>query len=304
MILAFRSAILCFLLILSGELAAQTIDFDRPSRIGEERSARIRQRLTREYTFLLPGAGEPIKTVETMDLVMLAGIKVLEVNDKKLPVKLEIRPEILGGTLNGRRIVPEELIGKTFIGDLSSYPCMFSSADGTPLSKNAETVLAALFRVQSGASYSEILGKPRKFQPKERWTLNADPILRSLAGRELRQEVSPEKIQSLAVFGPEFKVDGIPCTVVDLTFRTMGTHSYDFRTKVKLTLPIKKSDGGMLRLQREGVEVVDRKIISNDPAAAGASVHLVTTEQMEAVYVSPSKPARPAKNQFFQNIFR
>ena len=304
MISLARILFFCSLMIAGTALSAQTIDFNRPVKAGEVRTARLRLKLSREYTFMIPGAGDSIKTVETMDLVMLTRIRILKLNEKSLPVNLEIEPEILGGTLNGRAIVPEELTGKKILADLSRYPCTFRSADGSAISRNGQIILASLFRVQFGASYSKILGPPRPFKPRDRWTPDIKPILKSLAGRELREEISASQIQSAAQMGPLIKIDGINCTSVDLTFRSMGTHSYDFRTTVRLVLPVDKKDGGPVSLHREGVEVVDRKVISGDPAAAGASVRLVTTEQLEVVYASGSRAKKPEKKKMFQDIFR
>jgi hypothetical protein len=304
MTVLLRILFFLFLLSVPGILPAQLIDFDRDLETGKSRTARIRMKLSREYLFLIPGAGEQIKTSETMDFVLLSRFTIRKLNEKGVPEILEIIPQVAGGTLNGRAIVPEELTGKTIIADLSVYPCRFQTADGSKLSRNAQMVIASVFRVQYGAKFSDILGKPRQYKPNERWVPEINPILNILHERDLRKSVTAQNFQAAAKFGNQFPVNGIKCTAVDLSFRTVGTHSYDFRSTARIILPVNKQDGGMLSLQREGVEVVDQKIISDAPAAAGTSVRLITTEQLEVVFVPEKKENPPGEKSFFEKMFR
>ena len=118
-------------------LAAQEISFERRENAGAEEKVLLRLKLSREYLFVIPGAGKPIRKLETMDLVLLTGIKIEKLNQKGLPVSLILTPEIPGGTLNGRNVDPALLKGRKIRAELEKYPCTFTALDGTPLAKEA-----------------------------------------------------------------------------------------------------------------------------------------------------------------------
>lgn len=298
----FRFLLLLSLLFLIPEISAQTVSFHREMAVGTEQTVRIRLVLSREYTFMIPGAGKAISKVENMDLVLLTDLKIKRMDKKNNPVELQISPRVLGGTVNGRRIDPELLQERKIQAVLDAYPCKFIAEDGKELSGNALTILAAIFRVQPEMNYADFLGTSRTFRQGESWLLQTAPLLNELKKRNLA--LTEKNFQAYAKFENKFKVQGIDCTAVVLNIRSAGTHNYDFRVKTRIVLPIKETDGGILSISREGVEVVDKKMMSNDPAAAGASVRVVTTEQMESVFVPvEKKEAEPSRN-FFQDLFR
>ena len=208
-----------------------------------------------------------------------------------------LTPSIPGGTLNGRRVDPALLKGRKIRADLEKFPCTFIPLDGKPLAEDAVVFLSALFRQQQNISYSEILGKSKKFQPGRKWFPDTAPVLKSLAERNL--PLSKANLKAQAMFENKFKVDGIECVAVVLNLSSVGTHAYDFQVKTRLILPVKNRDGGILRLAREGVEVVDRKTVSGDFAAAGSSLRIMTKEQLEVTYVLPKKTTRKNTLNFF-----
>lgn len=283
-----RSFLILFLFFLAAALSAQEIIFDRPDSPGSIRTAQLRLKLSREYLFVIPGAGKPIRKLETMDLVLLTDIKVEKLNAKGHPVTLLLSPKILGGTLNGRRVDPAILKNRIIRAELENFPCNFSAADGKEhLKQEAITVLSALFRQQQNISYSEILGVSQKFQQGKKWIPAAEPILKNLAERKL--PLNRKNLKAQAVFENKFKINGTECVSLVLNLTTFGTHAYDFQVKTRLILPVRKEDGGILRLAREGVEVIDRKTISGDFAAVGAALRITTKEQMEITYAPEKK---------------
>ena len=296
----FLPSLLLSLIFLSA--GAQVISFDRKVSEGDSRTARIRFRLSREYTFMIPGAGQPIQKVESMDLALLTGIKILKLNEKGFPCELELLPMVLGGTINGRRLEPAILQNRKILANLASYPCGFRPVDGQELSGEAETVLSALFRVQQNISISDILGGPRRFRQGESWNPNLSPVLKSLSKRRLPLKESEVKAQ--AKFENLFKVNGIDCAAVVLNISTAGTFSHDFRLRTRIVLPVKESDGGVINMTREGTEIIDRKMLSDDPAAAGTSLRLMTTEQMEVTFAPSEEKTENKSSDFFRNLFR
>lgn len=278
-------------------LAAQEISFERRENAGAEKKVLLRLKLSREYLFVIPGAGKPIRKLETMDLVLLTGIKIEKLNQKGLPVSLILTPEIPGGTLNGRNVDPALLKGRKIRAELEKYPCTFTALDGTPLAKEAIIILSALFRSQQNIQFSEILGASKKYQPGGIWKPNTAPILKVL--EERRVPMKKENIKASARFENKFKVNGMECVSVVLNLSSVGTHAYDFQLKTRLIFPIRKEDGGFLRLTREGVEVVDRKTVSGDYAAMGSALRIVTKEQFEATYTLPGKRSSEKKSTVF-----
>lgn len=296
-----RFCILLTLSIFSLAASAQEIFFDRPDTVGKTQTAQLRLKLSRDYTFMIPGAGKPIRKLETMDLVLLTDWKIERVNQSGLPVMLTLMPRVLGGTLNGRKIDPALLQGRKIRAGLGSYPCMFIASDGKPLSDDAIVILSALFRPQQGITYADILGKSQTYKPGKRWLPDLTKVLDSLSQRNVK--IEKKNINAYAMFENKLKVNGMDCVSVALNLSSAGTHAYDFQVRTKMIFPVKKHDGGILRLSREGVEVVDRKMISGDFAAAGASVRIITKEQMEVTYAPPEKPASDPGGDFFQKIF-
>lgn len=286
---------LCLILLSSIPLSAQMISFDRKETVGSFRKAQLRLKLSREYLFMIPGAGKPIRKMETIDLVLLMGIKVEKLNSKGHPDTLLLTPEVLGGSLNGRRVKATSLKGRQIRAGLGSFPCSFTALDGKPLSEEESVILAALFRPQQDIPFSDILGKSQRYQPGGRWYPNVQPIIKSLAERNV--PVQKRNLSGLATFENKFRINGIECVAVVLNLSSVGTHAYDFQVKTRLILPVKKEDGGIVRLAREGVEVIDRKMVSGDVAAAGSSIRIMTKEQMEVTYILPQKSSD--KKSFF-----
>lgn len=282
-----RLSIFALIFLTVCPLSAQMISFDRKETVGSVKTALLKLKLSREYLFMIPGAGKPIRKLETMDLVLLTEIKVEKVNQKGQPVSLLLTPSVSGGTLNGRRVDSAPLKGRKIRAELEKFPCTFTTLDGKPLPDDAVVFLSALFRQQQNISYSDILGKVKKFQPGGKWLPNTAPILKSLADRKL--PLNKTNLKAQAMFENKFKVEGIECAAVVLNLSSVGTHAYDFQVKTRLILPVKSEDGGIVRLAREGVEVVDRKSVSGDIAAAGSSLRIMTKEQLEVTYVLPKK---------------
>lgn len=290
-------SIFAILFLTFGTLSAQMISFDRKENVGDEKRILLRLKLSREYLFMIPGAGKPIRKLETMDLVLLTGIKVEEVNRNGFPVILHLSTEIPGGTLNGRRLDPALLKGRKIRADLKTYPCVFTPLDGKPLSEDALVVLSALFRQQQNIPFSGILGKEKKFRQGGKWLPDTTPILKSLADRKI--PLNKKNLKAQAMFENKFKVDGIECTAIVLNLSSVGTHAYDFQVKTRLILPVKKEDGGVLRLSREGVEVVDRKMLSSDFAASGSAMRITTKEQLEVTRILKKKTPATRSGIFF-----
>lgn len=272
----------CFLLFLTFSLAAQTIDFDRPERVGKERTAQLRLKLSREYLFQIPGAGKPIRKLETMDLVLLTKIKILKLNQKKQPVELLLTPMVLGGSLNGRRVNPALMKGMQIQANLEKFPCSFTSVDGKKISDEATVILSALFRQQQDISYSDILGAPRSYKQGGAWIPDTSLLLKNLSERNIR--IGKHNLKAQATFENKFRVDRKNCVAVLLNLSSVGTHAYDFQVKTRIILPVSKSDGGAIRIAREGIEVVDRKTITKDFLGSGTSVRITTKEQLEVTY--------------------
>ena len=270
------------LFFLTVSLAAQTIDFDRPERVGSERIAQLRLKLSREYLFQIPGAGKPIRKLETIDLVLLTGIKILKVNQKQQPVELLLTPRILGGALNGRRVDPALMKGLKIRANLEKYPCVFTTEDGKKLPGEAVTILSAFFRQQQDITYRDILGAPRAYKAGAKWIPDTTLIRKNLAARNL--DLDRKNLSALATFENKFRVGRTQCVAVLLNLSSIRTHAYDFQVKTRIILPVKKSDGGPLRIAREGVEVIDRKTITGDFIGNGASVRITTKEQLEVTY--------------------
>ena len=271
-----------FLFFLTVSLSAQTIDFDRPEKVGTERTAQLRLKLSREYLFQIPGAGKPIRKLETIDLVLLTDIKIVKVNQKKQPIELLLTPRILGGALNGRRIDPNLMKGLVIRANLEKYPCTFTGEDGKQVPKEAVTILSALFRQQQDITYSDILGAPRAYKEGAKWKPETGLILKNLADRNL--SFNKKNLSALVTFENKFRVGKIPCVAVLLNLSSINSHAYDFQVKTRLILPVKKSDGGAVRVAREGVEVVDRKTITGDFIGSGSAVRITTKEQLEVTY--------------------
>ena len=285
-----------FLIIFSFSAMAQVIDFDRPEKVNSVRTAQLRLKLSREYTFMIPGAGKPIRKQETMDLVLLTDIKIEKLNQKGQPVTLLLTPRIVGGALNGRAINQNLLKGRMIRAELEKYPCKFTAADGkSALPNEAIVILSALFRQQQNITYPEILGQSRKFTAGQKWVPETNMIIKNLKKRNVA--INKNNLKAQAQFENKFKVNGVQCVAVVLNLSSVGTHAYDFQVKTRLILPVSKADGGVIRLAREGVEVVDRKLISGDFAASGSEVQIITKEQMEVTYVPPKKSSS------FLNIF-
>ena len=272
----------CFLFFLTVSLTAQTIDFDRPEKIGTERTAQLRLKLSREYLFQIPGAGKPIRKLETIDLVLLTDIKILKLSKKNQPVELLLTPRILGGALNGRRVDPNLMKGLVIRANLEKYPCTFTEENGKTLRGEAVTILSALFRQQQDITYSDILGAPRQYKAGKKWKPQISSILKNLADRNL--SLGEQNLSAQATFENKFRVGKIPCVAVLLNIGSVKTHAYDFQVKTRLIFPVEKSDGGAVRIAREGVEVVDRKTITGDFIGNGSSVRITTKEQLEVTY--------------------
>ena len=245
---------------------------------------------------MIPGAGKPIRKQETMDLVLLTDIKIEKLNQKGQPVTLLLTPRIVGGALNGRAINQNLLKGRMIRAELEKYPCKFTAADGkSALPNEAIVILSALFRQQQNITYPEILGQSRKFTAGQKWVPETNMIIKNLKKRNVA--INKNNLKAQAQFENKFKVNGVQCVAVVLNLSSVGTHAYDFQVKTRLILPVSKADGGVIRLAREGVEVVDRKLISGDFAASGSEVQIITKEQMEVTYVPPKKSSS------FLNIF-
>ena len=272
----------CFLFFLTVSIAAQTIDFDRPEKVGTERTAQLRLKLSREYLFQIPGAGKPIQKLETIDLVLLTDIKILKLNQKNQPVELLLTPRILGGALNGRRVDPNLMKGLVIRANLEKYPCTFTAENGKILPGEAVTILSALFRQQQDITYSDILGAPQQYKAGKKWKPQISSILKNLADRNL--SLGEQNLSAQTTFENKFRVGKIPCVAILLNLSSVKTHAYDFQVKTRLILPVKKSDGGAVRIAREGVEVVDRKTITGDFIGNGSSVRITTKEQLEVTY--------------------
>lgn len=302
--MSLRLKSILFFLIFSAVFSAgaQIVSFDRKDAEGSFRTAKIRLRLSREYTFMIPGAGRPIQKSEFADLVLLTGITVRKLNEKGFPCELELTPAVLGGTLNGRKLEPSVLQNRKILAVLEKYPCEFRPLDGQPLSEEAGTVLSAVFRVQQNISLADVLGKERQYRQGESWIPNTKPVLDLLSGRQL--PLKRNEITAAARFENIFKVDGVKCTAVVLTLSSTGTFSHDFRLRTRIVLPVRESDGGIVSMTREGTEIIDRKMLSGDPAASGASVRLMTSEQMEITYVRSEKKSGDASSDFFRTLFR
>lgn len=289
--------LLSFLFLLTFPLAAQVIFFDRQEPVGSVRKAQLRLKLSREYMFMIPGAGKPIRKLETIDLVLLTGIKIEKLNSKGQPVTLLLTPEILGGSLNGRSVKSTALRGRKIRAELGAFPCTFTALDGKTLSEEESVILSALFRPQQNIQISDLLGKSRRYQPGGRWTPDVAPIINNISERNVI--LQKKNLSALATFENKFKVNGIECVAIVLNLSSIGTHAYDFQVKTRIIFPVKKEDGGIIRLAREGVEVIDRKTVSGDVAAAGSSLRVVTKEQMEVTYILPEKSQKRKKSIFF-----
>lgn len=297
-----RTLFCLFLCCCFSVLSAQMISFEfQKEPVGSTNTAQLKLKLSREYTFMIPGAGKPIGKLETMEVVLLTDIQVERINRKGFPVTLILRPKILGGTLNGRRIDPASLQGRVIRAELESYPCTFTSTDGKELSGEAKMVLAAFFRQQQGFSYADILGKSRNYKQGGKWLPDSSPILQTLAKRNI--SLKKRNLTASAMFENKFKVNGIECTAVVLNLLSVGTHAYDFRIRTRIVLPVDRKNGNVFHLTREGVEVVDRKLLSGDFAAAGSAVRITTKEQMEVTYVPRKKQAPGKKTGHFMDIF-
>ena len=91
-------------------------------------------------------------------------------------------------------------------------------------------------------------------------------------------------LSARATFENKFNVGRTPCVAILLNLSSVGTYAYDFQVKTRIILPVSKSDGGALRIAREGVEVVDRKTVTKDFLGSGTSVRITTKEQLEVTY--------------------
>ncbi len=285
----------------AAESHAAKISFVRPSKAGEIQHAKLALTLSREYLFDLPGTENGVRKQETLTAVFEGRIKVLEVNQAGNPVVCEITPAKCGGLANGRSLDLAVLKDAVIHADMKTFPCRFTLGNGTKVSRDAQIFLASLFRIQPETSLSDTLGKEADSGTGKVWTPDSAPILDSLRARGFTLAKS-DILASARIQGRE-KFNRLECVRITIEFETKKSIGIDFRLHAKITLPENARDGGVLKMERDGVEVVDRRVSSGEPAAEGTRVRVITKENMLVVLLPAAPGAEAQTPSFFNSLF-
>lgn len=293
--------LLCFMLPVFP--AEQRLSLDRPSKAGDFFQAEISLTAQREYRFVFPGPDRPVKKQESLVTTIFADLKVLEVNAEGSPVRLEVRISSAGGFLNGRRIDSSLLKGKTILADLQTAPARFTEhPSGKAVSAEGAALLGAIFRPPDGDTLKNTLGNSVPLRPGYKWKISARPVLNSLRARGL--SLNPDAVTAEARIAEREKYRGFDVCRVEMDLASEGISTLDFRLRATLWIPVDPSVN-VIRLLRNGVEVVDTVFPNENPLAAGSSVRVITKENLEAVLIpAKEKKELPKKRSWSDFILR
>ncbi len=300
-----RLLLLCALLVsvrgVSG--AEERLSFDRPSRVGDFLQAEINLTAQREYRFVFPGPDRPVEKQESLVTTLFADLKILEVDPEGNALCLEIRISSAGGFLNGRRFDSSLLRGKTILADLKTSPARFTDAStGKPVPPEAKALLAAVFRPPDGDTLKATLGSSVPLRPGYKWKISAKPVLTALRARGLA--LSPDSISAEAQIMEREKYRGYDTCRVEIKLASSGVSTLDFRLRATVWIP-EDPNVNMIRLLRNGVEVIDTVFPTENPLASGSSVRVITKENLEVILVpGKEKKALPKKRSWSDFILR
>ncbi len=273
------------LLVFSAFCAEEAVDFNRSAGIGDTYDTEIKLTASREYRFTVPGSEKPLIRNESANLTLFGRLRIVGVDKNGSMEQFHLKISLAGGYLNGLPFNSSLLNGKTVLAKLSPEP-VFTVEDGKPLTGKAVAFLSSVFRKPPENSMRDTFGSPRVLKPKDRWPLDTSSLRNALKKRGIHLE--KDAIQGRAEVLGRHVYRGCDVYEIRATVESKTTPDLDFRITASILLPV-ENRLNVLRLIRDGKEIVSRKLPDGDPVSAGTRVRVISTERLEVILLPVKK---------------
>lgn len=276
---------------------SRKIQFERALKKGDFFSCFVRIGRVQEYSLALPGAGAPIERKDVIELSLTGLLHIREVNEKGQTKKFSLHIASVTGACNGMEIDSNLWRGQELSGEFSA-----SAAGGTlfqcpglkrPLKREEEQLFRALFPGGGANSLSALTSPSLTLREKEKFPLQLDPLLRSLAARKIAN--NKEALAGEGEYLGRSSFRGIPCDKFKFRIISRKVPGYDLKYQAEILLPADPAAGSSLQIYRNAREFINKIISSSNQFAAGARLSQLVTEEASITLLPESDPHLPGK---------